>query len=369
MRALCLALVLAGCGSAESAAPAPRPTPTPAPAPGPPPAQAPAEEPPAADVAESSCAFDSLEALCEGFREHHLSSGGWVSEGCGYGARARGEGGFAEVLSVAVRVGHEGVAGRRLVEAPLLEGTVRVPERAEGSTSLVVAARIGARWFPLWSYGEGSGRFTLDARDRVTFTRGDSERHVFAAHAGVPLVAARADVASAPGASEGDWLAVCGFARVVRAVTPTALPDHPDAEAARARARATLARGRWRTVSGAEAFAVRGAPRATIEIYEAQGGACGGGGCTVSARFRTIEGLMPEDGVYYFFADRAPYTACPPMRALTVTAGTSVFFEVAPATVGATHACGFGGFDGTARKSWVIVRYFVGDSETGGQRR
>ena len=442
-------LLLAACGApaptprTEGAAPATVREETPPAEP----VAAPAE--PLASVrARSSCAFESLEALCEGLREHYLSaSPGWVSDGCALGEPRTSTGPFAEVRLVGLRVGYDRIEGDARTLRPLLTGTVREPTAGQGVTQLVLAARVGHAWFPIhlfhpstegeipgheveWSLDDAGAFLTWTdhegaSREVDPTGYGEVERTIAGVVRGVPMIAARAtlerwrgelDLACAracnqapspppppacsrqcastvratrsweragdtvtigatelqrdghaqvasPGPAEEaetrrldapeDWLSFCAFMPVVRAVATPAAAD-ADSVAARDRARALVQRGAFRELSGARAAAVPGAPRATIELSERGGSACGGGGCSTAVRVRTIEGSMPEQGIGYFANERGNQVGCDP--AALPDAGGSTIVEVAPAISREAIGCGFAGYDGTAQRYWVIVR-------------
>lgn len=336
------AIMLVGCGHEQSTSAAPTTTSN-APRPA-------TDTPPAQSDAPSTCAFASLDALCAGFRDHHRSSGtGWVSDECAYTSRRTSNGAFAEVVVVGVHVGSEAT------------GTPAV--------QLMLAARIGARWFPLWLFagGERAPRFTwtLDADGafvRSTKAAGDRVEHLaFGSRGGVPLIAtnvsvAADDAAPAVGAPE-TWLSVCGFTPVVRAIARASAPTDEASLAAIARAQARLERGRFVDVAGARGAATPNAPRTVIEVFETSGSACGGGGCTTGIRTRTIEGSMPEEGMHYFRYEHGTQAGC--HRDTLPEAGASTLLEVAPARPDASVGCGFSGFDGDARVTWVVTRVFV----------
>lgn len=447
------ALLLAGCGAADSPPPLPVPSSPTAPSPTPTaseaaPVEATPIEPLASVRARSSCAFESVEALCEGLREHYLSaSPGWVSDGCALGEPRTSTGPFAEVRLVGLRVGYDRIEGDARALRPLLTGTVREPAAAQGVTQLVLAARVGHAWFPIhlfhpstegeipgheveWSLDDAGAFLTWTdhegaSRDADPTGHGETERTLAGVVRGVPMIAARAtlerwrgelDLACAracnqapsppppPGCSrqcastvratrsweragdavrigatelqrEGlaqvassgpaedaetrrldapdDWLSFCAFMPVVRAVAAPAAAD-AESVAARDRARALVQRGAFRELTGARAAAVPGAPRATIELSERGGSACGGGGCSTAVRVRTIEGSMPEQGIGYFANERGNQVGCDP--AALPDPGAATIVEVAPAISREAIGCGFAGYDGTAQRYWVIVR-------------
>lgn len=444
------ALLLVSCGAPASTDPPPGERAPAPPREGAPVAEAAAAEPFASIGERSGCAFESLDALCEGFREHYLSaSPGWVSDGCGLGEPRVSSGPFAEVREVGIRVGHEPIEGDARVERPLLGGTVREPPGREATTQVVLAARVGRAWFPIrvfhpstdgeipgdrveWELDESGATLTWTDEEGAS-RRGDpsgygqTERTIAAVQRGVPMIAAQATIErwrsdvdlecaracnqapSAPphpecdrrcassvratrswartgdtvrigatqvqregahGAGASDvhleeaetrrldasdaWMSFCGFVPVVRAVATSALPADPESVAARERARAILQRGTWRDVPGARGATHPDAPRSAIEIDEQLGSACGGGGCTIGLRFRTIEGSMPERGVHYFANERGNQVGCD--AAALPEPGASTIVEVAPAISREAIGCGFGGYDGTSQRYWVIVR-------------
>lgn len=459
---LLFAIVVAGCGQGSPARPGPSDDPHSTRAAGRPgEASSPAGDPHPARAAgrpgeaPSSCAFESLDALCASFREHYLSaSPGWVSEGCGRGGRRTSSGAFAEALVLAVRVGYELPADATLVERPLLESMVREPSSAGSEApKLVLAARIGTRWFPITVQSGRSGahpdvpfEWSLDASgDLITWTSVDGsadpvdpsgygrvERAVAGVDRGRPMLVAEATVESwrtevdlpctracnqepspppypgcdrrcatttrttrswqrrgativigatethlegrpVPGGLDpseppavaetkrldapGEWGQMCGFAPVVRAVAPATLPSDPASVAARERAHEILRHGRWADVAGARAAAAGARRNAILEIFGSTGGGCGGGGCSEGIEYRTIEGSMPEQGVGYFYPDANRGAGCDP-RTLP-PAGRSTFVEVAPVATDDSVSCGLGGFDGTRRRTWVVLRVFV----------
>jgi len=100
--------------------------------------------------ARSSCAFESLDALCGGFREHLGSfDGAWTSAECAVGAPRTSPGGFAEARLVAIHSGSGRPADADWVERPLLGATVRDPRTDEVTTNVLLIARVGLAWFPI----------------------------------------------------------------------------------------------------------------------------------------------------------------------------------------------------------------------------
>ncbi len=154
-----------------------------------------------------------------------------------------------------------------------------------------------------------------------------------------------------------EWLGVCGFTPIVHAVAPAELPSDPEFVAARERAAEAMRHGRWASVAGARAAAGGAERNAVVEIYGNSGSGCGGGGCTAGVQLRTIDGSMPEQGVSYFYADDDRGPGCDP-RTLPTGEG-STFVEVAPVASDDSIRCGFTGYDGTTRRSWVVLRVFV----------
>jgi hypothetical protein len=166
----------------------------------------------------SGCAFASVEALCDSFREHHLSGGTtWVSDGCAPVEQRSSRGAFAEVRTIAIRVGHDRVEDDvARVERALFAGTVREPAGLPATTQVLVIARIGHAWFPIVGFhpemeGEIPGDrlaweleetgATLSWTEERGATRrsepsgyGETERTIAVVYEGVPKIAASATV-------------------------------------------------------------------------------------------------------------------------------------------------------------------------------
>ena len=374
------------------------------PEPAPPVPGAPGQDVSLASIRErSGCAFESTDELCAALREHYLSAErAWVSESCTLGEPRLSDGPFAEVRTVGVREGQgpdrattqlvlAARVGRAWFPIHLFHPTVdgELPgERVEWEV-------LDGGAYLMWEDEEGAHRRS------ESHGYGETQRTIAAVDRGVPMIAARATIefwrkdgdsslretrswersgttlrigpteveregaASDSGRPRREahvrrldatdqCLSFCAFTPVVRAVAPRTPPSDPESVAARERARAAIARGTFRDLPGASAAAAPNAPVATLEIHEQLGEACGGGGCTVALRFRTIEGAMPEEGVHYFRHERGNQTGCDP-RTLP-EGGGSTFVQVAPVTSGAAIGCGFSGYDGTARKDWVVLR-------------
>ncbi len=142
-------------------------------------------------------------------------------------------------------------------------------------------------------------------------------------------------------------------------MTPDALSNDPSSASVRERSLESLRHGRWVATPGANAFVVRNSNVAILAIDDAGMTACGGGGCTSGIHYDVIEGLMPEAGIHYFAATRAGEPGC---QAGTLPTGDEpTFVTVALARADARPGCGFSGFDGTARRTWVVTRVFVRD--------
>lgn len=63
---------------------------------------------------------------------------------------------------------------------------------------------------------------------------------------------------------------------------------------------------------------------------------------------------MPEQGVHYFASERGSQVGCD--AAVLPETGTTTIVEVAPAAHREAIGCGFGGYDGTRQRQWVVVR-------------
>jgi len=400
------------------------------------------------EVDESGCAFESLDALCDGLREHYRSSGqAWASESCALSAPQRTSGPSAEARLVGVRVGYGPVETDARVEHPVLGGTVREPPNADATTQVVLGARVGQSWFPIHIYhptteGERPGHqveWSLSAGGaHLTFTdehgaerreepnaRGHSERTLVTVRRGVPEIAARATIerwrsatdracrracdplrstpvrrrecvescrtvrtetrswtvtgdtvemgatqvaqtgreGSVPGeprhheaqtrrlGGSHEGMRFCAFMPVARALPPQAAREVvPEVTAARAR----ISRGSFRALSAVDAVLLPDAARSMVELSEGGSSSCGGGACTIGVRVRTIEGDMPERGVGYVVVSSGPQVDCD--HGTLPSDGGSTIVEVAPARPGATVGCGFTGWDGEARRSWVVTR-------------
>jgi hypothetical protein len=443
MRTFALVLVLGACG--ETAAPAPPSAPQP-------PTATPVASAPSVPLAEvrgrSSCAFESIDALCTGLREHYGSSDdAWVSDGCAQGPRRTSSGAFAEALLLAIHEG-SGPPTEERVERPLLGGTVREPPSEESTAHVVLAARLGEAWFPIhlfhpihgdvdpdaleWSVDDGGASLTwtdeeAGSRRDDPYGYGRVERRIAVADHGVPILAAsetietwRSDVGldctracnaeptpppypgcerrcasrvratrtwervgneirigataverAGPAADAMDvtseaaevvrledadpQMRFCAFVPRPRALPRASPRTDPESTALLERARARIAAGSARELRGALATARRDEPRSIVAIDGQMGMACGGGGCTVALRYRTLEGALPEEGVHYFVAERGTRVGCDD-DLFPEPGEPPTLVEVAPATSRDAIGCGFGGWDGTAERHWVIVR-------------
>lgn len=144
-------LVSAGCGS-EGAPPSAASTVTPA--------RAVATVEPAArplSLAEvrtrSTCAFDSIQSLCDAFREHLGSSDdAWTSERCALGPATTRDGPFAEARLVAIHSGRGAAADAPIAERSLLGSVLRGRADDDVTTNVLLAARVGEAWFPIHLY-------------------------------------------------------------------------------------------------------------------------------------------------------------------------------------------------------------------------
>ena len=455
-RACLLALALVGCGGE-----APAPTvPTRAAAPTIEPASIealpttePATEPavPFADVrARSRCAFESIELLCAGLREHFGSSdGAWTSEDCALGPTRSSTGPLAEARLVGIHAGSGLTAGAPTTVRTLFGATLRGPAAEDVTTHVLLVARVGHAWFPLHLFDPlvratdvEPDRFTwhLDddgaalewtdepsaARREDPYGDGRVERTIVVTDHGVPVIAAQAtteiwrsdvDLACSrachaeptPPADPGcarrcasrahgtrSWERVgseihigatriertgasaealelesraaeivslaaaspemlfCAFLPVEHAVARSVARSDPASVALLERARALLAHGGGRRVHGALAIADPDAPRSIVAIDTTLGTACGGGGCTTAIVHRTLAGPFPEEGVHHFTFDRAARVGCD--DAALPSGPMPTLLEVAPAVSRDTIACGFGGWDGTSERTWVILR-------------
>lgn len=212
-----MSLALAACGE-SSPAPITPPPPSAVSSGVPTEAPSPAAAGPSLDEvrARSSCAFESLDALCEGLRENFASSEqAWASDDCARGPRRTSSGPFAEALLVGIRNGYERATGAPRADHALLGGAVHEPAGREGSTQILLVARVGSAWFPIvlfepmqndaaidgleWSLA--SDGLTLEWTDAQGSAQGEEpssygnvERSIAVVDRGVPILAAEAAV-------------------------------------------------------------------------------------------------------------------------------------------------------------------------------
>lgn len=146
----------------------------------------------------------------------------------------------------------------------------------------------------------------------------------------------------------------CAFTPRVHALPRDVPRSDPESTALLEHARALAASHAGHDVGGAAAAADASAPRSIVAIDAQLGGACGGGGCTISLRHRTLEGPFPEDGVSFFQMERGTQAGCD-ATALPNGHGPTIV-EVVAMAAGASVGCGFVGWDGSAERRWVIVR-------------
>ena len=146
----------------------------------------------------------------------------------------------------------------------------------------------------------------------------------------------------------------CAFIPVVHARPREAPRTDPESVALLAHARTLAASHAGHDVAGARAAADLEAPHSIVAIDAQLGGGCGGGGCTIAVRHRTLEGLFPEQGVHFFQRERGTQAGCDP--AVLPEGSAPTLLEVAPARADASLGCGFSGWDGSDERTWVVLR-------------